>query len=240
MLRRVLDSFVHTRDLFVLETGDAMSQEESTSRQAQRQPNDQSSQPETREVGWLLGGGTASLFVSLLLVAPSVAFGQSDDIDARCAAKWEDSARMQRHCREQQTEAKRWVRQFEQSHDDSTRMTILKNCKDKWSDSHGHNWRMVKHCTEQQVEAANKVQDSNGEGSSSAIDTRCRQKWEDNFRMQEHCRDQQTDARDWIRNTFDADGSPTKGAVLSRCKSKWSDGPGYNWRMVKHCIERQN
>lgn len=181
-----------------------------------------------------------ALCVSLLLLTPSLAFGQSEDIDARCAEKWEDDARMQRHCREQQTEAKRWVRQFDQTHDDSTRMTILKNCKDKWSDNHGHNWRMVKHCTEQQVEAAKKVEDSNEGDSSSPIAKRCRQKWEDNFRMQKHCRDQQRDARDWVQNTFDADGTSTKRALLSRCKSKWNDGPGYNWRMVKHCIERQN
>jgi hypothetical protein len=180
------------------------------------------------------------LCLSLLLFAPSLAFSQTEEIDARCAAKWEDNAGMQQHCRQQQNEAKRWVRQFNQTHENSTRMTILNNCKDKWSDNHGHNWRMVKHCTEQQVEAAEKVQDSNDGESSPDIEKRCRQKWEDNFRMQKHCQDQQTDARDWIRTTFDADDSPNKRALLSRCKSKWNDGPGYNWRMVKHCIERQN
>jgi len=180
-----------------------------------------------------------AFLVTFAILLPSVAFGQSGGIDARCNEKWEDKSQMQRHCRDKQTEPKRWVHRFDENHQDPTSMTILKNCKDKWSDSHGHNWPMVKHCTEQQTEAAKKVEDSNEDDSTSKIASRCRQKWEDNFQMQKHCQDQQKDAKNWVHERFNSNDSSAKRALLTRCKSKWNDGPGHNWKMVKHCIEQQ-
>lgn len=78
------------------------------------------------------------------------------------------------------------------------------------------------------------------EGQEVILDW-CRGEWPGNFRMQEHClRTQVEAAQEVAKMNQSIKGNADLENVMGQCAAQWTiPGGQFNWRMVRHCAQRQ-
>jgi hypothetical protein len=85
----------------------------------------------------------------------------------------------------------------------------------------------------------------------------CADKWPSDFRMQKYCGEQQTEGRQQVFSFMQEHGftengrySPDKllaalranepfGVIGGNCLGKWQTDLGFDWRMVRYCMDQQ-
>lgn len=81
--------------------------------------------------------------------------------------------------------------------------------------------------------------------ADTKIDARCANAWAGDYRMQKHCRTQQEAGKADVDRFVTKYGLKTGSedtpfaAMLRKCSLDWTDEYGPDWRMLAHCLSRQ-